>query len=163
MIAILADWFVKATVVLLLAAAVTVVLHRSAASLRHFVWTLACGGVLALPVASMLLPNWRVAGWPRLAAPTAFELHESPIVPAMAATKTSSASPAAVPTPVSAAESFTSATVDRGPVRWQIASSWTSLILPLWLSGVATVLLLLAVALARIVWLERTTAPLRDE
>src|SRR5216117_1236070 len=47
MIAILADAFVKATVLLVLAAVVTVFLRRSPASLRHLVWTLACGGVLA--------------------------------------------------------------------------------------------------------------------
>ncbi len=61
MIAILADAFVKATVLLVLAAVVTVFLRRSPASLRHLVWTLACGGVLALPLASALLPNWRLA------------------------------------------------------------------------------------------------------
>src|SRR5216684_1188990 len=72
MIAILADAFVKATVLLVLAAGVTLLLRRSAASLRHLVWTLACGGVLALPLASALLPNWSLAGWPRLDVPVAF-------------------------------------------------------------------------------------------
>src|SRR5690242_1731254 len=80
MIAILADAFVKATVLLVLAAGATLLLRRSAASLRHLVWTLACGGVLALPLASALLPNWRVAGWPRLNVPVggAFDLTEMP-------------------------------------------------------------------------------------
>src|SRR2546430_17147291 len=76
MIAFLADAFVKATVLLLLAALVTVFLRRSPASLRHLVWTLACGGVLALPLASALLPNWRVAGWPRLDVPVAFNAEQ---------------------------------------------------------------------------------------
>src|SRR5207302_8711493 len=76
MIAILADAFVKATVLLLLAAGATLFLRRSAASLRHLVWTLACGGVLALPLASALLPNWRVAGWPRLDVPVAFRAEQ---------------------------------------------------------------------------------------
>src|SRR5207237_8936153 len=78
MIAILADAFVKATVLLLLAAVGTVCLRRAPASLRHLVWTLACGGVLALPLVSALLPNWRVAGWPRLDVPVASELNEAP-------------------------------------------------------------------------------------
>src|SRR6267154_2036749 len=73
MIAILADAFVKATVLLVLAAIVTLCLRRSPASLRHLVWSLACGGVLALPLASALLPNWRVAGWPRLDVPVALD------------------------------------------------------------------------------------------
>ena len=72
MIALLADAFVKATVLLLLAAGGTLLLRRGPASLRHLVWTLACGGVLALPLASALLPNWRLAGWPRLDVPVAF-------------------------------------------------------------------------------------------
>src|SRR5213083_349509 len=78
MIAILADAFVKATVLLLLAGLVTLFLRRAPASLRHLVWTLACGGVLALPLASALLPNWRVAGWPKLDVPVAFDLSQAP-------------------------------------------------------------------------------------
>src|SRR5881396_3839594 len=76
MIAILADAFVKATVLLVLAALVTVFLRRSPASLRHLVWALACGGVLALPLASALLPNWSLAGWPRLDVPVAFNAEQ---------------------------------------------------------------------------------------
>src|SRR6266576_3661468 len=74
MIAILADAFVKATVLLVLAAIVTLCLRHSPAALRHLVWSLACGGVLALPLASALLPNWRVAGWPRLDVPIALDV-----------------------------------------------------------------------------------------
>src|SRR6266511_231872 len=73
MIAFLADAFVKATVLLLLAALVTVFLRRSPASLRHLVWALACGGVLALPLASSLLPNWSIAFMQRLHVPVAFK------------------------------------------------------------------------------------------
>src|SRR5215510_4357413 len=78
MVAILADALVKSTVILLLAALVTLLLRRAPASLRHLVWTLACGGVLALPLASALLPNWRVAGWPRLDVPVAFDMNNAP-------------------------------------------------------------------------------------
>src|SRR5262245_64657091 len=79
MIAILADAVVKSTVILVLAALVTLGLRRSAASLRHLVWALACGAVLVLPLASALLPDWRVAGWPRLDVPVAFELNRTPV------------------------------------------------------------------------------------
>ena len=78
MIAILVDGFIKATVLLLCAAAVSWLLRRSGAALRHLVWALACGGVLALPIASAVLPNWRLGGWPRVDAPIAFDLHEVP-------------------------------------------------------------------------------------
>src|SRR5439155_1396795 len=74
MIAILIDAFVKSTVVLLLAVVVTLLLRRSPAALRHLVWALACGGVLALPLASALLPNVRLAGWRILVEDLALEL-----------------------------------------------------------------------------------------
>src|ERR1044072_3581140 len=69
MIAFLADAFVKASIILLVAAAVALMLRRSAAALRHLVWALACGAVLALPVLAKLVPNVGVVGWPRLETP----------------------------------------------------------------------------------------------
>src|SRR4029077_10243473 len=164
MIAILADAFVKATVLLLLAAGATLLLRRSAASLRHLVWTLACGGVLALPLASALLPNWRVAGWARLAVPVggagAFDLTEMP-AHRHAAAAASDPTPAAQPAP-RAPSSAPAATIEAGPVRWRIRPNWTALVFPVWLSGVAAVLILLAVGMVRIAWLDRITAPVRD-
>ncbi|HLZ44622.1 MAG TPA: M56 family metallopeptidase, partial [Gemmatimonadales bacterium] len=161
MIAVLADWFVKATIILLVAAAVTTALHRSAASFRHLVWTLACGGVLALPIVSAVLPNWRVAGWPSLAVPVAFEVQETPLAPAAARQPTHVARPARTRVE-RAPEASPAATAAQGQVRRQLTSNWTALIVPLWLGGIASVLILLAVALARIVWLERITVPVRD-
>src|SRR3989449_2841789 len=159
MIAILADAFVKSTVLLLLAAGVTVLLRRSAASLRHLVWTLACGGVLALPLASALLPNWHLGGWPRLEVPVAFDAEQlAQQVPARDPT------PAArVVQMVEAPSPAPAATVDAGPVRWRLTSDWTALVFPVWLSGVAAVLILLSVGIARIVWLGRVTRPVQDE
>jgi len=158
MIAILADAFVKSTVLLLLAAGVTVLLRRSAASLRHLVWTLACGGVLALPLASALLPNWHLGGWPRLEVSVAFDVEQlAPQEPAR------HPKPAArvVPT-VQAPSPAPSVTVDVGPVRWRVMPDWTAVVFPVWLSGVAAVLILLAMGIARIVWLDRVTRSVQD-
>src|SRR5437764_4485302 len=168
MIAILADAFVKSTVILLLAGLVTVCLRRAPASLRHLVWTLACGGVLALPLVSALLPNWRVAGWPRLDVPVAFELNEAPsrqpvgrgpISEPTGGTRVRTPAPAPAPAAVIERSSTTAA----GPVRWQITLNWIALIIPVWLGGVAIVLMLLAVAMARIAWLDRANGPMADE
>src|SRR5690348_2362187 len=139
MIAILADAFVKATVLLLLAAGVTLLLRRSTASLRHLVWTLACGGVLALPLASAVLPNWRVAGWPRLDVPVggAIDLTEMPAqrhAAAAAAHDPTPPAPGAKPAPRTPSSSRSAAT-DAGPVRWRIRPNWTALVFPVWLSG----------------------------
>src|SRR5882762_218033 len=159
MIAILADAFVKATVLLLLAAIVTLCLRRSPASLRHLVWSLACGGVLALPLASALLPNWRVAGWPRLDVPVAFDAtqvtgaREQTRRPARPAPAPAVREPATVP----------SATVDAGAMRWRLSPDWTAFVFPVWLGGVAVVLVLLGIGMARILWLDRVTEPMRDE
>ena len=163
MIAILADAFVKATVILLVAAGVTLLLRRSAASLRHLVWTLACGGVLVLPLASAVLPNWRVAGWPRLDVPAAYDVNELPAqrhaAPPAAQDPTPPAAKPAARTPSSAPAAATDVTL----VGWRIRPNWTALVFPVWLSGVAAVLILLAVGMVRIAWLDRITAPVRDE
>src|SRR6266571_6898491 len=163
MIALLADAFVKATVLLLLAAGGTLLLRRGPASLRHLVWTLACGGVLALPLASALLPNWRLAGWPRLDVPVAFDLNQTSTAHDVIATSTPKTAPSAAARVVRAPDSDPSATTDAGPVRWRITTNWTVWAVPVWLSGVAAVLILLAVGLARIAWLDRTTTRVRDE
>src|SRR6266540_915610 len=159
MIAILADAFVKATVLLVLAAVVTVFLRRSPASLRHLVWTLACGGVLALPLASALLPNWRLAAWPRLDVPVAFDAEQL-------APQASERDPQPAPPVMPAAHATVPPTFAAGetePVRGRLTPDWTTLVFPVWLSGVGTVLILLAVGMARIMWLDRVTRPVEDE
>src|SRR5437879_2976754 len=159
MIAILADAFVKATVLLVLAAVVTIFLRRSPASLRHLVWTLACGGVLALPLASALLPNWKLALWPRLDVPVAFNAEH--LAPRAAEPEPQPAA-RVVPT-VHAPTPSPSSTIDAEPVRWRLTPDWTALVFPVWLSGVGAVLILLAVGIARIMWLDRVTRPVEDE
>ena len=159
MLAMLADAFVKATVLLVLAAVVTVFLRRSPASLRHLVWTLACGGVLALPLASALLPNWKLALWPRLDVPVAFDAEQ--LAPRAAEPEPRPAA-RVVPT-VHAPTPSPSSTIDAEPVRWHLTPDWTALVFPVWLSGVGAVLILLAVGIARITWVDRVTRPVDDE
>jgi len=164
MIAILADAFVKATVLLLLAAAGSWALRHSSAALRHLVWALACGGVLALPLASALLPNLRVAGWPRFDAPVAFQGHQVSSEPLAAPTRhPATPQPATVQPAVRVASPTAQPTVDEGSVRFTVTTDWTAWIVPAWLSGVAAVLILLALGILRIWWLERFTALLEDE
>lgn len=159
MIAILADAFVKATVLLLLTAVVTVFLRRSPASLRHLVWTLTLGGVLALPLASALLPNWKLALWPRLDVPVAFNAEQ--LAPRAAEPEPKPAA-RVVPTVHAPTPSPTS-TIDAEPIRWHLTPDWTALVFPVWLSGAGAVLILLAVGIARIMWLDRVTRPVEDE
>ena len=55
------DIIVRASALLAAAALVDLVLRRRAsAATRHLVWTLAIGALLALPIASYVLPEWTV-------------------------------------------------------------------------------------------------------
>lgn len=139
MVALLADAFVKATVILLLAAAVTLVLRRSTAALRHFVWALACGGILILPLATALLPDVRVAAWPRLDVPVAFHAEQTASVPqpGPAPSEPVALRSAAAPAPTT--------TVAQDAVRLRLTTDWTAYVFPVWLGGVGIVLFLLAV------------------
>ncbi|HVD88714.1 MAG TPA: hypothetical protein VNB91_07460, partial [Jatrophihabitantaceae bacterium] len=148
MIAILADAFVKATILLLLAAAATVLLKHSSAALRHLVWALAFVGLLALPIASAVMPDWSLAAWPRLDVPVAFkadlgETARAAIPPApTAATTTARAAP-----PLAADV----------PVRFRLTPDWTLFVVPVWLGGASLVLMVLVFGLARLAWLRRTS------
>src|ERR1041385_5942258 len=162
MIAFLADAFVKASIILLVAAAVALVLRRSAAALRHLVWALACGAVLALPLVAKLVPNVGVVGWPRLETPTPVTMD---IEPARSAPPLTSITPRVdAPRPF-AAPSHATVTASAGAeqVRVHVHENWTAWIVPLWLSGVGFVLLLLGIGLARITWLAHATAPMLDD
>jgi beta-lactamase regulating signal transducer with metallopeptidase domain len=167
MIAILADAFVKATILLLAAAGGTLLLRRSSAALRHLVWALACGGVLVLPVASALLPNWRVAAWPSLETPVAFNAEQiagepPPLDVTAVAPQPGPRVPASVTVEPRETSSAPAAGVATDAVRFQLTSDWKTLVVPIWLSGVAIVLLLVGVGMARIAWLDRVTTPVSN-
>src|SRR5206468_4034409 len=71
--------------------------------------------------------------------------------------------PRTPPASVTGVPRSASSTDDEGPVRFRVTADWTALIFPIWLSGVAAILLLLAVAIVRIMWLHRVTALVQDE
>ena len=52
------DGTVKATLVLAVAGAAALALHRASAAARHLAWCLGLGAALALPVLSFVLPGW---------------------------------------------------------------------------------------------------------
>ncbi|MBM4087106.1 MAG: M56 family metallopeptidase, partial [Planctomycetes bacterium] len=57
---ILVDAVVKGSLVLLAAAALTLLLRHASAAFRHLVWFLALASLLVLPILSAALPAWRV-------------------------------------------------------------------------------------------------------
>ncbi len=56
----LLDFAVKATLLLLAAWGVCLMLRRASAAVRHLVWAAALGGALLLPLLSLSLPRWAV-------------------------------------------------------------------------------------------------------
>lgn len=63
--AVLFGLALKASAILLLAAALALALRHSSAAVRHLVWVVAITSVTLLPVVSLALPAWGVAELPR--------------------------------------------------------------------------------------------------
>ncbi|MEE9533864.1 MAG: hypothetical protein V3W06_05560, partial [Acidimicrobiia bacterium] len=59
-IAVLIDVALKSVVIVGVTAAVALGLRGASAAVRHQVWTVALGGLLALPVLSIVLPHWQL-------------------------------------------------------------------------------------------------------
>lgn len=165
MLASLGDTIAKATLLLLVATGITFGLRRAAAGLRHLVWALALGGLLILPVAAAVMPEWRLSLWPQLPSPVAFQASTGTPAPAFPGATAAAESRAARPVaPAPAATAVADAAIaDAGPVRVHLAFDWFALILPLWAGGVLLVLAGIAIGLGRIEWIARTAAPVRDD
>ena len=63
-IAVLLDVMLKATVILGIAAAITLGMRGASAALRHKVWGVALGSLLLLPVLSLVMPQWNASFMP---------------------------------------------------------------------------------------------------
>ncbi len=63
-VVVLVDVAIKSVLVLGVTAAVAFGLRGASAALRHQVWAVALGGLLMLPVLSIVLPHWQLAFLP---------------------------------------------------------------------------------------------------
>src|SRR5262245_5578310 len=63
---LLVDLALKSLIIMLAALALSRILGRAPASVRHLTWTLAICGLLALPVLITILPGWRAPILPAL-------------------------------------------------------------------------------------------------
>lgn len=89
---LLLDVAAKSLIVMLAAWALTAALRRASAATRHWVWSAALVGLLALPALSLMLPGWRIELLPALAN----NAGDSSLAPErQAETPLSAASPAA--------------------------------------------------------------------
>lgn len=64
----LAEVALKGSVLVAVAAAITLALRKARASLRHLVWSAALAGMIAVPVLSLVLPHWSLPLLPRPAS-----------------------------------------------------------------------------------------------
>lgn len=154
---VLLDGTIKGILILAVAGFVTRLLKRAPAASRHFVWTVAIGAVVALPVASAVAPHWNLAILPAAAsapvtstasspvkqAPTAAVATPSVAVPstsvakepvARATTSVAVVSEPLVTAPVSTpvAERTGAAFAFRAPVT---ARDWITVFLMVWIAG----------------------------
>lgn len=68
---LLAEFALKSSVVLLVAAAIAIGLRRSSSAVRHAVWMTGASGVVLVPALSAVLPEWNAGfSWPRTADAT---------------------------------------------------------------------------------------------
>ncbi|MBL8203806.1 MAG: M56 family metallopeptidase [Blastocatellia bacterium] len=58
---LLLELTIKAVMILAVAGLLSVLLRNASAALRHSIWSLALGGLLLLPVLTLVVPAWRVA------------------------------------------------------------------------------------------------------
>ena len=148
------DWTLRGSVLVALAALGVMMWRRSTAAHRHFVWTLALGGVLVLPVLSFALP-WRLPVIPGLAGALTTATPKADIAPGRSFSADAElATPA--PTPLAAPSSAVSATPEPSaaampaPEREAALTSAAADVAPVHSSG-GTLHLLLGVL--RVLWI----------
>lgn len=145
------DTLIKATLLIMLAALVSLAWRRAPAATRHWVWAMALGGVLVLPIAERVGPAWHVLPIvQREAAPP------SPsVAPAHATIATGRAAAAA---PNSASVTATNAAAQAlaaRPIVWTLGE----ILLAVWLAGVVLVLATFVVARVQVGRLARRATP----
>ena len=151
-------WTLKASVILLVAFAVTGMMRRASAAARHFVWTLALAGVLVLPALGALLPAWKVKLLPAGEAPPV----AAPATPA-APDRPGTFTPIVAPR-FDAVETARDA---KGASRYEIEPAAPAVDLRrlaplLWTIGAGLVLLRLLAGIAGVWWLGRRATMMTD-
>ena len=147
--AILADTALKGLVLIAAAAIAAYALRKKSAAARHAVWTAAVLGHLALPILTLLVPQWRIPLLPAPAWLAASQVSQPSPEPATDAVPT-----ATITTPsntvtdgdITAPTAVTQTASESTPVAAPATTTSASTIIGiLWILGTALVLLRLAV------------------
>src|SRR5687768_5757326 len=146
---LLLGFCVRASLVLAVAWVLTVAMRRASASARHFLWTCAIAAAALVPVAALVVPDWRVP------APSALTALASRIAPA--ATETPAPQLTRPPTeaasaPASEARETTLASPSTSRTAALTGGSVSMIV---WAVGSAAVLLYLLIGFAGAGWMRR--------
>ncbi|HXV85212.1 MAG TPA: M56 family metallopeptidase, partial [Gemmatimonadales bacterium] len=161
-VSLLADALIKGTALLAALSGAATLLRRAPASVRHTVWGAGLAAVLALPLASSLIP-WRLeilpartltagtATAPRMATPTSATVTSPPgaalVTPADAPGETQAPPPSG----------------DLRPsVPWFLGWDWARILLGMWLAGATLLLGHLVIGLMTVRRMARRGIPLDD-
>lgn len=157
-----ADAVVKATLLLAIAAVSSALLRGRSAAARHLVWTLALLAILALPVLSIALPRWQVPLL-RVAADNAAPA-SGPVISAPPLRRSTEPAPAVGPaTPSSERSSIAASSSTHAVSGFSLNGvSWPSVLLLLWIAGVAAIVGRLVFGLIAVHWLARRTQRAED-
>lgn len=163
------DLVVKGVLLMTVAFAITFVLRRASAALRHATWSLAFVGLLLLPIAAVLLPAWHVS-LPYSGAVDGLRLDRSPSdgqpahVNEHVAAETDrpgifapSGVAGEVSLPMDAYATDPLASTSPGVTR-----SWTSLAMLVWISVAILLFIRLSVVLSKLSLLRRSAKPVTD-
>ncbi|MFB3112966.1 MAG: M56 family metallopeptidase, partial [Gemmatimonadales bacterium] len=181
-VVVLVDVAIKSVLVLGVTAAVAFGLRGASAALRHQVWAVALGGLLMLPVLSIVLPHWQLAFLPAFdtvspvppVVPNSEPAGTRALVPGTAiqfepARESSTAEVVPEPPPSPEVEFF-----ERSGTRLAVPApeppnvlrsglpDWPVMVLSAWLIGAALVVALLALGFLRVWMIAKTAKPIRD-
>ena len=144
---LLLDLSIKGTILLFIAGMATLIFRRAPASMRHFFWFLALGGLILLPVLSSILPSWQVPLIPK--STTAFAHAENQTLSiktenrlSLSKDKHGNNLTEAVQKPIlnePAILKNTSTNQNARSVKngfWNVSQNWTQWLLVLWFFGV---------------------------
>jgi HEAT repeat protein/beta-lactamase regulating signal transducer with metallopeptidase domain len=161
---------IKAILVLGVAAGLSLTLRHASAAARHFVWTLAIAGVLALPLLSISLPVWRIAVLPSAQPiPNSFPTSTDRFIPGSLTAKSNSAaaSPRSATQPAAASIESRADSIDDSntEARNVVAASrpgWIGWLLLSWLTVSILIIGRLLVGTANIWWIARRAEKVVD-
>jgi beta-lactamase regulating signal transducer with metallopeptidase domain len=151
------DWALKASLLLALAGVMDLLLRRKPASVRHLTWALALAGGLVIPLASVLMPTWRVplVAVRRPAATVASQEPASLVEQGGAISRVIEPAPQTPDVTVAppAGDAFTVTTVleprTAGGLGWVRTIPWAALAWGVWVSGSVLLLLSIGVGILR--------------